>query len=96
MLLDTSRHFQPISFLQQTVDALSYAKYNVLHWHVVDTQSFPFESFTYPRFVFYLHDLKRSQQFSLYYDKVLRFLPVYVIVVVNFVHKDYGKVHIHR
>lgn len=49
MLLDTSRHFQPISFLQQTIDALSYAKYNVLHWHVVDTQSFPFESKAYPR-----------------------------------------------
>jgi hexosaminidase len=44
MLLDTSRHFQPVSFLQQT-----YAKYNVLHWHVVDTQSFPFESKTYDK-----------------------------------------------
>lgn len=48
MLLDTSRHFQSIAFLENTIDALSYAKYNVLHWHVVDTQSFPFESITYP------------------------------------------------
>lgn len=48
ILLDTSRHYQPVSFLKKTVDALSYAKYNVLHWHVVDTQSFPFESVTYP------------------------------------------------
>ena len=51
MLLDTSRHYQPVSFIQQTIDALSYAKYNVLHWHVVDTQSFPFESKTYPKYV---------------------------------------------
>lgn len=51
MLLDTSRHYQPVSFLQQTIDALSYAKYNVLHWHVVDTQSFPFESKTYDKLV---------------------------------------------
>jgi hexosaminidase len=49
MLLDTARHYQPVSFIQKTIDALSYAKYNVLHWHVVDTQSFPFESQTYPK-----------------------------------------------
>ena len=49
MLLDTARHFQPVSFLKTTIDALSYAKYNVLHWHVVDTQSFPFESKAYPK-----------------------------------------------
>ena len=28
MLLDTSRHFQPIAEIQRTIDALSYAKYN--------------------------------------------------------------------
>lgn len=48
LLLDTSRHYQPLSFIKTTIDALSYAKYNVLHWHVVDTQSFPIESKTYP------------------------------------------------
>jgi hexosaminidase len=49
LLLDTSRHFQPISFLKLTIDSLAYGKYNVLHWHVVDTQSFPFESISYPK-----------------------------------------------
>jgi len=49
LLLDTARHYQPIPFIKKTIDSLSYAKYNVFHWHVVDTQSFPFESKSSPK-----------------------------------------------
>ena len=39
-------NFHP--FIQKFIDSLAYAKYNVFHWHVVDTQSFPYESKRYP------------------------------------------------
>ena len=27
---------------------MSYNKFNVLHWHMTDEQSFPYESYTFP------------------------------------------------
>jgi hexosaminidase len=38
LMVDTARHFQPVSSLLQIVDSLPFAKLNVLHWHMVDTQ----------------------------------------------------------
>ncbi len=47
-LLDTARHFYPVSVILQHIDAMAYAKLNVLHWHIVDDTSFPYESITFP------------------------------------------------
>lgn len=41
MLIDTSRHYQTIKNLEAILDAMSYAKYNVFHWHLTDAESFP-------------------------------------------------------
>ncbi len=35
VLIDSSRHFLPISVVLDMIDALSYNKLNVLHWHLV-------------------------------------------------------------
>jgi len=46
--LDTSRHFLPLPTLYNMIDSLPYSKINVVHWHVVDSQSFPLESVSRP------------------------------------------------
>ncbi|OVA18265.1 Glycoside hydrolase family 20 [Macleaya cordata] len=48
LLLDTSRHYLPVNVIKQVIESMSYAKLNVLHWHIIDEQSFPLEVPTYP------------------------------------------------
>ena len=47
-LVDTSRHFLALPALRAFVDGLSYTKMNVLHWHIVDSESFPYVSTAFP------------------------------------------------
>ena len=39
--IDVSRHFLPIPLLKRTLDGMEYSKFNVLHLHLTDAQSFP-------------------------------------------------------
>lgn len=48
LLIDTGRHYLPVDVIKQIIDSMSYAKLNVLHWHIVDEESFPLETPTYP------------------------------------------------
>eukprot|EP01121_Diplochlamys_sp_Union-15-3_P016663 TRINITY_DN5718_c0_g1_i1.p1 TRINITY_DN5718_c0_g1~~TRINITY_DN5718_c0_g1_i1.p1 ORF type:complete len:524 (-),score=76.38 TRINITY_DN5718_c0_g1_i1:60-1406(-) len=47
-MIDTSRHYLTLQTIYQHLDAMAYSKFNVLHWHLVDDQSFPYQSEQYP------------------------------------------------
>jgi len=48
LLVDSSRHFIPMQIMMRIIESMSFAKLNVLHWHAMDSHSFPIETPSYP------------------------------------------------
>ncbi|XP_005093305.1 uncharacterized protein LOC101855238 [Aplysia californica] len=46
--IDTSRHFLFKEIILDIIESMEMNKLNVFHWHIVDDQSFPYESKVYP------------------------------------------------
>ena len=44
LMIDTGRHYQPIRQIKKTLQAMRQNKLSVLHWHLVEIQSFPVRS----------------------------------------------------
>jgi hexosaminidase len=49
LLIDVSRHFEPVSQIERTLDGMAMVKMNVFHWHLSDDQGFRAESRIYPK-----------------------------------------------
>ncbi|HTV83688.1 MAG TPA: family 20 glycosylhydrolase [Acidobacteriaceae bacterium] len=48
LMIDCSRHFEPISVIRRTLDGMAAVKMNVFHWHLTDDQGFRIESKVFP------------------------------------------------
>lgn len=49
LLLDVSRHFEPVEVIKRTLDGMAVVKLNVFHWHLSDDQGFRVESRIFPK-----------------------------------------------
>uniref|UniRef100_A0A0N5AMR2 beta-N-acetylhexosaminidase n=1 Tax=Syphacia muris TaxID=451379 RepID=A0A0N5AMR2_9BILA len=47
-LVDSNRHFLSVSILKQHLDLMAQNKMNVFHWHLMDSESFPYPSKIHP------------------------------------------------
>eukprot|EP00521_Asterionellopsis_glacialis_P010624 CAMPEP_0195296564 /NCGR_PEP_ID=MMETSP0707-20130614/19716_1 /TAXON_ID=33640 /ORGANISM="Asterionellopsis glacialis, Strain CCMP134" /LENGTH=543 /DNA_ID=CAMNT_0040358111 /DNA_START=378 /DNA_END=2009 /DNA_ORIENTATION=+ len=84
LLIDTSRHYLPVSLILKNLDAMAMNKLNVLHWHIIDSNSFPFQSKTFPELsekgafangkrVYTTHDIQNVVQQA--YVRGIRVIP---------------------
>ena len=49
VMLDSARHFDPVSYVEQLIDRMAMLKLNTLHWHLTDDQGWRIEIDRYPR-----------------------------------------------
>ena len=48
IMVDSSRHFLSVGILLENLDLMAHNKMNVFHWHLTDSESFPYTSAKYP------------------------------------------------
>jgi hexosaminidase len=51
LMIDASRHFQPIDVIKRNIDGLAAMKMNVFHWHLVDDQGWRIEMKKHPKLI---------------------------------------------
>lgn len=51
LMIDASRHFQPVDVIKRNLDGLAAMKMNVFHWHLVDDQGWRIETKKHPKLI---------------------------------------------
>ncbi|XP_044735678.1 probable beta-hexosaminidase fdl [Chrysoperla carnea] len=51
LMLDTSRNYFSTKAIKRTLDGMAASKLNAFHWHISDSQSFPFDSPRVPEMI---------------------------------------------
>src|SRR3984885_12948964 len=49
LMIDVTRHFEPVNQIERTLDGMAMVKLNVFHWHLSDDQGFRAESKRFPK-----------------------------------------------
>lgn len=51
LMVDTARHYQPVSELLKMIDGMAASALNCFHWHLTDAQAFPWNTTAEPKLV---------------------------------------------
>jgi len=83
LMVDTSRHFISKGNIFKILDGMMFSKLNVFHWHLTDSESFPFFFPSHPNFtkfgsfsskqVYSEHDIKEIVNYA--YVRGIRIIP---------------------
>lgn len=49
LMIDTGRHYLGLDTIRRAIDGMAALKLNVLHWHILDSESFPIKSEKFPQ-----------------------------------------------
>jgi hexosaminidase len=52
-MIDSARHYLSVASILKLIKSMPLSKLNVLHWHIVDDESFPLELVTHPELAQY-------------------------------------------
>lgn len=82
IMLDSARHFIGVASIMRTIDAMVMSKMSVLHWHLIDDDSWSIESLSYPNLTSYAAFDQTQIYFKNEIQKVVSYATIRAIRIV--------------